>query len=171
MTSFPPQRAYLPTSLSTAEVQQWLTTYLLNCENTALLQPDALLTPSGPIQVQGMSSVTIHNLKRLQSGLDGKYDLNPPAVDSREADKEFKSAVVNVEEIYTLEEGWQNKGEFEREQSIEMGEIEGMTVKSQKQPKVMKDNTSTVVDKQARKKAKKENKKKWRSDKQKNDEE
>lgn len=114
--------------------------------------------------------MTIHNMRRLQSGLNGKYDVNPEAADSRETDKGFVPAVVSVEEVYEQGEGWQDKGEFEREQSVEIGEIggrdssHGMMGKSQT-PYVAIDGTTKVIDKMARKKAKKEKRKQYRAEK------
>ena len=162
MAAFPPQRTYKATPLTRLETQTWLATYLQSAETAALLQPDALLTASGPASAQGTSSVTMHNLRRLLAGLNGKYDIHEIGVVPADSVKEFKGAVVNVDEIYAESE-WQDKSEFEREQSVEVGDIDeqdpghGFSKGVATAERVPSDTNK--IDKAARKKAKKERRK------------
>ena len=95
----------------------------------------------------------MHNLRRLLAGLNGRYNIHEIGALPADTEKEFKGAVVNVEEIYTGEDEWQEKSEFEREQSVEMGMI------AERDPAhgVSKGGDGKV-DKKERKKAKKERK-------------
>ena len=105
----------------------------------------------------------MHNLRRLLAGLNGRYNIHEIGALPADTEKEFKGAVVNVEEIYTGEDEWQEKSEFEREQSVEMGMIaerdpaHGVS-KGGDMPKRMPGGGDGKVDKKERKKAKKERK-------------
>ena len=103
----------------------------------------------------------MHNLRRLLAGLNRKYNIHEIGALPADAGREFKGAVVNVGEIYAGEDDWQDKSEFEREQSVEMGIIaerdpgRGLS-KGGATAKRTSGDVDGGVDKKARKKAKKE---------------
>ena len=120
-----------------------LSAYLEATTTDASLHPNALLTERGPVSATSGANtgLVLHNLKRVEAGLKGEHlgadlsfaqfgaeglpglqsELNgnpsePPT--QQRMDHDGQSAGVDIGE-----EGWQDKGEFERQQEITVGEI------------------------------------------------
>ena len=191
MSAFPPHRTLTSLPVTQEIALKFLTTYLSAAKTTPYLLPNARLESSG-ITTGSSSSVTVHNLERVQAGLRREWlapvleldENQAPAEDALEA-----GVVEGVEGGDKMEvEGWQDLDEYQREQSIEDGavgtprqsgmllegdsEFEGpvnaeVEVEEDEAPKAKKVKTkhgdaengltsSGPLDKEARKKAKKE---------------
>jgi len=106
---------------------KFLSSYLEATKTSPHLLPNARLESSGPTAGSSASSVTIHNLKRVEAGLRGEWlaptlDLEEGKVTVAEGmdDGTNKGQDVNEE---AEGEGWMDLDEYQREQSIEGGEI------------------------------------------------
>ncbi len=140
--AFPPHKLHISRTVSSAEALTLLSSYLDTAANNASLQPDALLRVNGPESViQGAdTSLVLHNLKRVQAGLQGKHlgaDLslaqfggqglpqlqvggNDTGVASRAESAVDQSSRGQATEMGAT--GWQDMDEYEREQDIVVDE-------------------------------------------------
>ncbi|KAE9366169.1 hypothetical protein N431DRAFT_419270 [Stipitochalara longipes BDJ] len=152
MSAFPPHRTIPSIPIPQEIALKFLSNYLEATKASPYLLPNARLEPSGPTAGSSASSVTLHNLRRVEAGLRGEWlapilDLeegNVTVADGMD-DGTNKGQDVNKEgEV----EGWMDLDEYQREQSIEGGELRG---RLQGVAEVSK-----PLDKQARKKEKKE---------------
>ncbi len=184
--SLPPTRSKSSKPISTAHALSLLQTYLSAAENpsNAHLLPNATLQQDGPkAQSEAGANLVIHNLKRVEAGLRGEWLA--PVLDLQGVDAEDPFGVTSIgfanggtaggvngngggEEQM---EGWQDLEEYQREQSVEEGEVGPRdTGIAQEGDEVMdldvgievngNANAAKVVDKEARKRAKKERAKK-----------
>lgn len=161
-----------------------LSAYLEATTTDASLHPNALLTERGPISATSGANtgLVLHNLKRVEAGLKGEHlgaDLsfaqfggeglpslqvelngNQSELPTRQRfDQDGQPADVDMEEG-----GWQDKGEFERQQEFTDGEIgkrSQAVIEGSKEllnvPSVEK--TPTTGDKAERKRRKREKRK------------
>lgn len=113
MSAFPPFRtqAGLPVPPETALL--FLSTYLESAKTSPHFLPNARLEASGPTAGSSNSSVTIHNLQRVEAGLKGEWlapqlELEEEAQEAKEEQKEAEKA-----------EGWMDLDQYQREQSVE----------------------------------------------------
>lgn len=164
MSAFPPVQSLQSTPISTAEALQRLQSYLEATKSNPALLPNATLQADGPkSQSESASNLVIHNLKRIEAGLRGEW-LAPSLELEAEGMAGFESFPVTGSGQEGGDddagEGWQDLDEYQREQSIEMGEIgpretgigqEGVEVVPVENLKAVK-----PVDKEARKREKKE---------------
>ena len=127
MSAFPPHRAIPSVPISQDIALKFLSSYLEATKTSPHLLPNARLESSGPTAGSSASSVTIHNLKRVEAGLRGEWlaptlDLEEGKVTVAEGmdDGTNKGQDVNEE---AEGEGWMDLDEYQREQSIEGGEI------------------------------------------------
>jgi hypothetical protein len=127
MSAFPPHRAIPSVPISQDIALKFLSSYLEATKTSPHLLPNARLESSGPTAGSSASSVTIHNLKRVEAGLRGEWlaptlDLEEGKVTVAEGmdDGTNKGQYVNEE---AEGEGWMDLDEYQREQSIEGGEI------------------------------------------------
>jgi hypothetical protein len=127
MSAFPPHRAIPSVPISQDIALKFLSSYLEATKTSPHLLPNARLESSGPTAGSSASSVTIHNLKRVEAGLQGEWlaptlDLEEGKVTVAEGmdDGTNKGQDVNEE---AEGEGWMDLDEYQREQSIEGGEI------------------------------------------------
>lgn len=127
MSAFPPHRAIPSVPISPDIALKFLSSYLEATKTSPHLLPNARLESSGPTAGSSASSVTIHNLKRVEAGLRGEWlaptlDLEEGKVTVAEGmdDGTNKGQDVNEE---AEGEGWMDLDEYQREQSIEGGEI------------------------------------------------
>lgn len=130
MSAFPPIHSPKSVPVSPSIALQRLQAYLEATNSNPSLLPNATLQPDGPkAQSESSSNLVIHNLKRVEAGLRGEW-LAP----SLDLEGEGMAGVVGAvpivggEAMDTTEEGngegWQDLEEYQREQSIEGGEIE-----------------------------------------------
>jgi hypothetical protein len=127
MSAFPPQRTIPSISISKEIALKFLSKYLEATKTSPYLLPNARLEASGPTVGSSASSVTLHNLGRVEAGLRGEWlaptlDLVEGKVTVAEGmgDGTNKGQDVNEE---GEGQGWMDLDEYQREQSIEGGEI------------------------------------------------
>jgi hypothetical protein len=127
MSAFSPHRTIPSIPISQDIALKFLSNYLEATKTSPYLLPNARLESSGPTAGSSASSVTIHNLKRVEAGLRGEWlaptlDLEEGNVTVAEGmdDGTNKGQDVNEE---GEGEGWMDLDEYQREQSIEGGEI------------------------------------------------
>jgi hypothetical protein len=127
MSAFPPQRTIPSIPISQEIALKFLSNYLEATTSSPYLLPNARLESSGPTAGSSASSVTIHNLRRVEAGLRGEWlaptlDLEEGNITVAEGmdDGTNKGQDVNEE---GEGEGWMDLDEYQREQSIEGGEV------------------------------------------------
>ncbi|KAI0997144.1 hypothetical protein K3495_g11041 [Podosphaera aphanis] len=73
MSAFPPHRTITSVPVDQATALAHLSTYLTSCETKPYLLPNARLDPSGgPTSGSSNFSISIHNLRRVEAGLRGE---------------------------------------------------------------------------------------------------
>lgn len=119
MSAFPPHRSIDSIPVTQEIALTYLQTYLTATKTSPYLLPNARLEPSGPTAGSSNSSVTIHNLQRVEAGLRGewlapKFGLDHPSVEVAQGmdDGTNKNGEGN-------REGWMDLDQYQREQSIE----------------------------------------------------
>ena len=130
MSAFPPHRTIPSVPIDQEIALKFLSSYLEATKSAPHLLPNARLEPSGPTAGSSSSSITIHNLQRVEAGLRGEWLA--PTLDLEEGvkfaegmdDGTNKGQDVNQE---GEAEGWMDLDDYQREQSIEGGDI-GETV-------------------------------------------
>jgi hypothetical protein len=164
MSAFPPVRSLRSIPITTADALQRLQSYLEATKSNPALLPNATLQVDGPkAQSESASNLVIHNLKRVEAGLRGDW-LEPSLELEAEGMAGFESFPVTgngLEGRYDdAGEGWQDLDEYQREQSIEMGEIgpreTGIGQEMEEALPVLNMEAGRRLDKEARKKEKKE---------------
>lgn len=125
MSAFPPHRSTEALPISIGNAQQFLSAYLAASKTYPHLLPNARLEPSGPTAGSSNSSVIIHNLQRVEAGLRGEWLA--PTLELDEGVKVTKGMDdgTNTGEAATETEGegWMDLDQYQREQSIEGGEV------------------------------------------------
>jgi len=125
-TAFPPLHSHPSRSISASTALTHLQSYLSLVPTTPYLLPNAKLNANGPSAQSTSYSVILHNLQRVEAGLRGEWlapvlDLEEEMGGAGVAALE-KDGVVNREDQED-EEGWQELEEYQREQSIEVGDL------------------------------------------------
>ncbi|KAF8862836.1 hypothetical protein BDZ45DRAFT_670749 [Acephala macrosclerotiorum] len=125
MSAFPPHRLGPSIPVTQEIALKFLTTYLSATTTSPHLLPNAKLDPSGPTAGSSSSSVTIYNLQRVEAGLRGEWlaptlDLEENNVTVAEG---MDDGVNQGQGAMDGGEGWMDLDEYQREQSIEGGEI------------------------------------------------
>ncbi|KAH8670242.1 hypothetical protein BGZ60DRAFT_31349 [Tricladium varicosporioides] len=118
MSAFPPTRSIPSIPLPQDTALKYLSSYLQSLPNNPHFLPNARLTSTGPTEGTS-SSITIHNLQRVEAGLRGEF-LKPEL----EFEEEAVGVAEGMDDGTNKEadgEGWQDLGEYQREQSIEGG--------------------------------------------------
>ena len=136
MASFPPLRCHPSRPIPGDIALQKLQEYLSASHSKPYLLPNATLQSDGPRAVGDSSSnLVIHNLRRVEAGLKGEWlepslDLEgegrgvvPIAGGTKGSGGENLLVGEGEEEEEGNGDGWQDLGEYQREQSIEGGEI------------------------------------------------
>lgn len=125
MSAFPPHKTLASVPVTQEIALKFLTTYLEATKSTPYLLPNARLEPSGPTAGSASSATTVRNLERVQAGLRGEWLA--PILDLNE-----NGAGIGVKVATGFEggegdkmevDGWQDLDEYQREQSIEDGEM------------------------------------------------
>ncbi|PMD26069.1 hypothetical protein NA56DRAFT_563666 [Hyaloscypha hepaticicola] len=127
MSAFPPHRAIPSVPISQDIALKFLSSYLEATKTSPHLLPNARLESSGPTAGSSASSVTIHNLKRVEAGLRGEWlaptlDFEESKVTIAEGMDDGTNKGQNINEE-AEGEGWMDLDEYQRGQSIEGGEI------------------------------------------------
>ncbi|KAG9239681.1 hypothetical protein BJ875DRAFT_364948 [Amylocarpus encephaloides] len=164
-TGYPPHRTIPSIPIPSSIALQYLTAYLdLTTTNPSYL-PDAKLEASGPVASAVGTSITIHNLERLQAGLRGEYLA--PVLEFNEEGREEGINVASGFDDGTKETGegnagkdWQDLEDFQREQEeIKGGVVSESTLKSRKREHEVEEELEKSVKKPTDTKARKVEKK------------
>ncbi|KAK0109592.1 hypothetical protein ONS95_002277 [Cadophora gregata] len=124
MSAFPPQRSVASIPVSQDIALKYLAAYLEAAKSSPHLLPNARLEPSGPTAGPSSSNITIHNLQRVEAGLRGEWLA--PTLDLEEGNVPIAAGMddgTNKEQQNGEAEGWMDLDQYQREQSIEGGEI------------------------------------------------
>ncbi|MCJ1455571.1 hypothetical protein MMC28_005926 [Mycoblastus sanguinarius] len=179
-TSFPPCHHHSSRRIPQSEALSLLSAYLEAAATDPSLHPNALLTENGPVAPSSGSNtgLVLHNLKRVEAGLKGEHlaadlafndlDGDGPLLPDLTAGELPASSVRNEGQTHVVvEDEWQDREQFEREQEVVQGEIgkrdnsvEGGIAEGGQVPMVKA--TASSGDTDAKKKAKKERLKKER---------
>ena len=124
MSAFPPHRTITSIPVPPEKALIYLSTFLTNSKSQPHLLPNARLEPSGVTAGSSSSSVTIHNLQRVEAGLRGEWlaptlDLEENNVPVTEGMDDGTNKPGSRGENG---EGWMDLDEYQREQSIGGGE-------------------------------------------------
>ncbi|KAL8764402.1 MAG: hypothetical protein Q9184_000107 [Pyrenodesmia sp. 2 TL-2023] len=177
--AYPPIRHHSSRCIAPSQAQQILAKFLEESATDVSLHPNALLTGDGPINPSSSVGLVLHNLKRVEAGLRGEHlaaDLtfkvfggeglshliNDVVKNEREGERSYAEPEMDIEA------GWQDKGEYEREQAIEQGELgarsnalgyatldKGHSNEHGQIPAVERADGASKLDKEERKRAKK----------------
>ncbi|PBP15595.1 hypothetical protein BUE80_DR013675 [Diplocarpon rosae] len=124
MIAFPPQRSVTSIPVAQEIALKYLSAYLEATKSSPHLLPNARLEPSGPTAGSNNSSITIHNLQRVEAGLRGEQ-LAPTVTleenDMPNANGNYEGRNMRQENLPGEE--WMDLDEYQREQSFEGGEI------------------------------------------------
>ncbi|TVY39864.1 hypothetical protein LOCC1_G004312 [Lachnellula occidentalis] len=124
MSAFPPHKSIPSIPVSQEIALKYLSSYLTSTSTKAHLLPNARLEASGPT-AGSSSSVTLHNLQRVEAGLKGEWLA--PTLQLNEGDGEGIDVEIAGQGMddgtAVAEEGWQDLEEYQREQSIEVGDV------------------------------------------------
>ncbi|OBT70206.1 hypothetical protein VE03_00087 [Pseudogymnoascus sp. 23342-1-I1] len=165
-TSFPPHHSRPSRPISPSLALHHLTTYLTAATTTPSLLPTATLQPTGPIAPSdAASNLTIQHLQRVEAGLRGEWlaptlDLEESGAAGGVAEGAEGGGKEGDVEMGT--DGWQDLNEYQREQSVEVGELGGETTVLAGEGGVevkATDEAGQKQDKEARKRDKKEKEK------------
>ncbi|EOA80676.1 hypothetical protein ACJQWK_09883 [Exserohilum turcicum] len=172
----PPRRHISSAPVSLSAASALLDKYLEDSQTHAHLHPDALITPDGvTFNSQGgaMGNPLMHHLRRVAAGMRGEYRAPDKTLEAQEREQEqqqqrgAKSGVADEEwqdmAAYQAEQGVTEVGDVgERSNLVQEGgeEPEVQTKDARKRTKEQADDgqatASGGIDKEARKKAKKE---------------
>jgi hypothetical protein len=125
----PPSRKLDSTPISVADASRMLETYITNSESHPHLHPDALVTPTGvAFSSNGgpMGSVVMHNLRRVAAGLRGEFLEPEKTPEPEENEDEYAGKKFNKKRkgSTTQDDGWVNKDVYERDQGfVEIGDV------------------------------------------------
>ncbi|KUJ15544.1 uncharacterized protein LY89DRAFT_686272 [Mollisia scopiformis] len=125
MSAFPPHRLGASVPINQEIALKFLSKYLEAAKTSPHLLPNAKLDPSGPTAGSSSSSVTIHNLQRVEAGLRGEWLA--PTLDLEESvpvAEGMDDGVNQGQGAQEEEEGWMDLDDYQREQSIDGGDIE-----------------------------------------------
>lgn len=125
MSAFHPHRSVPSVPISQDIALKYVQMFLTATKSSPYLLPNARLEPSGPTAGSSASSVTIHNLQRVEAGLRGEWLA--PSLDLQENAGEQVPVATGMEDVgegdHMQVDGWQDLDEYQREQSIEEGEV------------------------------------------------
>lgn len=160
MSAFPPVRSLQSIPVSTEEALRRLQSYLEATKSNPALLPNATLQVDGPkAQSESASNLVIHNLKRVEAGLRGEWlapslELEGNGMDGLGLFPVTSNGYAGEED--STGEGWQDLDEYQREQSIEIGEIGSRETSIGQKGEEAVSVSIKVLDKEARKREKKQ---------------
>jgi hypothetical protein len=123
--SFPPVKTLATIPVSQEIALKFLSTFLAASKSTPYMLPGARLEPSGPA-AGSSSSPMVQNLQRVEAGLRGEWLAPVLDLQNDEEERWMKvgGGLRQEGESDNIElEGWQDLDEYQREQSIEEGEV------------------------------------------------
>lgn len=192
-THLPPHRLHASKPISPDNALSLLSAYIIAAESDPSLQPNAILTETGPSAAAHAagSSLAIHNLKRVEAGLRGEQlgvDLTlskegpegAPALLADESTEkkqkqEKKRRRSEIEQVNMGVEGWEDPEEYARGREVDNVDGEDIGERMQasadgveaRRNQVVAEEGRSKEDREARKKAKKERNKAEKKDREK----
>lgn len=187
-TAYPPASHHSSVHISTSEALSLLSAYLEATNTDPSLHPNAHLTEHGPVAPSSgpNTGLVLHNLRRVEAGLRGenlgedltlqKYggeglpELMPNGVVKDTSDYITGDSSPKEQGDEEMEGEWQDKAEFERQQEVVQGDIgkrNNAVVGSFEEEGGFVPQVKTTWgsgDKEARKKAKKRDRKTWQAE-------
>ena len=168
----PPSRHHVTRQVSPSKALSAVSNYLLTAGTDASRHPNALFMKAGmttPSSGTHQFGLVLHNLKRVEAGLRGERLIADLVLDGN-GEVESHGLQLGAQDLLRDDrnsfagntEGWQEKAEFEREQDIEQGDIgerdnaAGAHADWAGAPNVRIEGVKSTVEKDARKKEKKE---------------
>jgi hypothetical protein len=122
MSAFPPHRTAASLPVSQEIALKYLSSYLAATSTTPHLLPNARLEASGPT-AGSSSSVTLHNLQRVEAGLKGEWLAPTLELNEGQSVQVAEGMDDGTNKTGEGEGGWQDLEDYQREQSIEEGEV------------------------------------------------
>lgn len=162
----PPTQVRSSHSISPAEALSFLSDFLTRAAYDPALQPNAMITQDGPKSrtTADAPNLTLHNLKRIQKSLEGEVLGSDLALSTAAAaTKTAKSQGANTTNGDTTAEN--NEGQWEDKEQWELGQESAISDGAEKLNNAMRkeivvdDNGLPIIDKEERKRAKKERRK------------
>jgi hypothetical protein len=123
MSAFPPHKSIPSIPVPQEIALKYLSSYLSSTPTKPHLLPNARLEASGP-SAGSSSSVTIHNLQRVEAGLRGEWLA--PTLELNEGEGVAVAEQGMDDGTNKTGEGegeWQDLEDYQREQSIEVGDV------------------------------------------------
>ena len=181
-TAYPSTVHHSTIHISTSEALSLVSAYLEASSADSSLHPNAHLTEHGPVAPSSSTGLVLHNLRRVEAGLrgenlgedlisskyggDGLPELMSNGVAKDTSEHVHRDTSHKEQRDVEIEDEWQDKSEFERQQELVQGDIGkrdnavdgGFQEEEGYVPRVKA--TWGPGDKDAKKKAKKERKKK-----------
>lgn len=124
MSAFPPQRSVASIPISPDIALKYLSAYLEAAKSSPHLLPNARLEPFGPTAGSSNSSITVHNLRRVEAALRG--ERLAPTLELEENSVPIADGMddgTNKQREIVDGEVWMDLDEYQREQSIEGGAV------------------------------------------------
>ncbi|KAI4236518.1 MAG: hypothetical protein LQ349_002505 [Xanthoria aureola] len=134
--AYPPTLLQESRRISPSDAQQLVSEFLKATTTDPSLHPNALLTENGPVVASsGSTGLVLHNLKRVEAGLRGEHiaaDLTfkdyggqglPTLMSDQVPNTGTETEKGKGEADQGIAQGWQDKAEYEREQTVEQGEV------------------------------------------------
>jgi len=122
MSAFPPHRTVPSIPVSQEIALKYLSSYLAATSTTPHLLPNARLEASGPT-AGSSSSVTLHNLQRVEAGLKGEWLAPTLELNEGQGVAVAEGMDDGTNKTGEAEGEWQDLEDYQREQSIEEGDI------------------------------------------------
>jgi hypothetical protein len=127
MSAFPPHKSIPSIPVSQDIALKYLQDYLSLTSSTPYLLPNAKLEPTGPAIGGSNSSVTLHNLQRVEAGLRGEWLAPTLELEEGQGVEVAKGMDDGTQQgsgegDHMDVDGWQDREEFQREQDIDDGD-------------------------------------------------
>ena len=123
MSAFPPHKSIPSIPVSQEIALKYLSSYLSSTTTKPHLLPNARLEASGPT-AGSSSSVTLHNLQRVEAGLKGEWLAPTLELNEGEGVEVAEQGMDDGTNKTGEGEGeWQDLEDYQREQSIEVGDV------------------------------------------------
>ncbi|KAM3076002.1 hypothetical protein ACMFMF_005347 [Clarireedia jacksonii] len=128
MSAFPPHKSVPSIPVSQDIALKYLQDYLSLTSSTPYLLPNAKLEPTGPTTGSSHSSVTLHNLQRVEAGLRGEWLAPTLELEEGQGVEVAKGMDDGTQQgsgqgDHMDVDGWQDREEFQRQQEIDDGEL------------------------------------------------
>ncbi|OOQ83256.1 hypothetical protein PEBR_36196 [Penicillium brasilianum] len=151
--ALPPTTVLTTKPISQSEAHEFLAMYLERARTDASLQPNASINESGPISrtTSAAPNLILHNLKRVQAGLAGEVLGRDLTVQKQNPGEDYLDVPAAGASTNQLENG-EEQGEGEKD-DLEMRDVE---METEAEAFAEQEEQLAAVDKEERKRLKKE---------------